>query len=518
MPNTLALIVLLGWPLVAALFFRKLPVPAALCWSIVGGYLLIPTRVEIDLPLLPALDKTLMPSLAAAVMCVIAAKAQNKARRQARQARTDRPEPRAAVGMRHRQTVPVPNMAFRHSRGGVAFKLLLLLVVATPFFTVLTNKEALYYGPTYLSGLRLYDSFSMVLEALVVVLPFLLARRYLATPQAHVTLMRVLCLAALAYSLLALFEIRMSPQLNRWVYGFFPSSFAQHIRNGGFRPLVFLEHGLRLGIFLSMAILSAVAVWRQTRAMPSVGYLLAVAWLFMTLVLSKNLGALGITFMLLPIAAFLGVRGQMLIAAGLAAVVLLYPMLRGSNLIPVENVYSLAQSVSEERAQSLKTRLDNEDALLEHASRKPLFGWGKWGRSRLFDPRSGRDISTTDGVWVIVIGTSGWFGYVGTFGLLTLPILLLGLRRKTLGLSLVSSGLALVLAADLVDLIPNSGLTPVTWLVAGALAGRYEVAPATGVGQEPQPNSRRAGARGVSSRRRSPRDLFQRDAREQRPL
>jgi len=71
---------------------------------------------------------------------------------------------------------------------------------------------------------------------------------------------------------------------------------------------------------------------------------------------------------------------------------------------------------------------------------------------------------------VITIGSYGWFGYLGQFGLLTAPILLLGLRRSDAGITPASAGLAVVLAANLMYLVPTPALSSVGWLAAGALA------------------------------------------------
>ena len=189
------------------------------------------------------------------------------------------------------------------------------------------------------------------------------------------------------------------------------------------------------------------------------------------LVSQQFAGGLSCFCLLAPVVALLSVRGQLLMAAVLAAVVLTYPMLRGAGLVPVGTVYSLAAMVSEERAGSLKFRFDNEEMLLARANEKPLAGWGGYGRSRVYDPDTGKDISVTDGTWVLAMGMSGWLGYLGSFGLLTLPVIVLFSRRGDGGHT-ATAGLCLVLAANLVDMIANATLTPLTWLIAGALAGR----------------------------------------------
>ena len=74
------------------------------------------------------------------------------------------------------------------------------------------------------------------------------------------------------------------------------------------------------------------------------------------------------------------------------------------------------------------------------------------------------------------VGVYGWVGYVAEFGLLTWPVIVLGRRRSGLGRpgpSFAAMALGLILCANLVDLIPNSGMSPLTWLVVGALVARW---------------------------------------------
>jgi hypothetical protein len=172
-----------------------------------------------------------------------------------------------------------------------------------------------------------------------------------------------------------------------------------------------------------------------------------------------------------PVVLFTPPRLQVLIAAVFGGIVLLYPMLRGADLVPTDSIHQAALSFNEQRAQSLKFRLDNEDMLLARANEKPLAGWGSWGRNRVYDPETGADLSVTDGIWVITIGSFGWLGYLAQFGMLTAPMILLA-RRRGMALAPVTAGLAVVAAVALIDLIPNATLTPVTWIVAGALAGQ----------------------------------------------
>ena len=49
------------------------------------------------------------------------------------------------------------------------------------------------------------------------------------------------------------------------------------------------------------------------------------------------------------------------------------------------------------------------------------------------------------------------------------------MNRSKYGMTVATSALCLALTANLLDLLPNSSLTPLTWLMAGAVAGRLEL-------------------------------------------
>jgi hypothetical protein len=265
----------------------------------------------------------------------------------------------------------------------------------------------------------------------------------------------------------------MSPQLNLMIYGFFPHDWQQHVRGDGFRPVVFLKHGLWLSLFLSGTVLASLGCLRISEDKRKL-YAGATIWLLVVLVLTKSLGTLIVAVFFIPFVYFCKVRTQLLAAAIIAGCVLTYPVLRGAGFVPIETVLSLAENIDPQRASSLRTRLKNEDALLEKALQRPLFGWGGWGRSRIFNEK-GQDVSISDGEWVITLGLGGWLRYLAQFGLLAAPLILLARRSGMLNLGLETSVLAIVLAGNLIDLIPNSGLTPITWLLAGALWGRLAV-------------------------------------------
>ncbi len=443
-PNIIAYCALFGWPLVVFVLFRLLPRPNAAIWSILAGYLLLPPNFGIDFALVPTIDKVLIPSVFTAIAAWLFKDKVND----------------AVIGSPRSVSKPLI--------------VLLLVFFLGPFLTAYNNTEPIVLPGIYIPGIRLYDVFGGINLLIITVLPYLIGRKLLAREELHSMLLRAFVWAGLVYSFLILIEVRLSPQLNTWVYGYFAHSFGQHIRNGGFRPIVFLNHGLWVGLFIATATLAAASMWKQSeRNLENLIWLLLTFWLFFILYLSKTLGAFILTGLFLPVVLFTSGRAQRLVAGAVAVAVLLYPVLRSADLVPIETVYEIALSIDEDRANSFKFRIDNEDALLARALEKPIAGWGLWGRSNIFDPETGENVSILDGAWIITLGSFGWLGYIAQFGMLCLPLLILA-RKHPQAVSLSTSGLCILLVVNLIDLIPNATLTPLTFLTAGSLMGFCE--------------------------------------------
>ena len=440
-PNPIAWLVLLSWPLVVYIFYRKMPPDRALIWTVLGAYLLLPPLLKIDLPVVPDVTKDSMPGLLGVVMAVFVLK--------------DRISfiPQSWIG-----------------RG------LLVVFVLSPFATVLTNGEPIPKGPReVIQGMRIYDSLAAIINQGIEILPFFLARRYLATPDAMRNMLVALVTAGLIYSVPMLIETQLSPQMNVWIYGYFQHDFWQTVRAGGYRPIVFLPHGLWVAFFAFMAVLAAAILFKigpgaRRPKQAAVGlYLLAMV------AACKSMGAIVYSVLLIPVVFFVPRKAQVMMAAAVALLVMTYPMLRGAHLIPMNEVTEFAARFSADRAASFQFRLDNEELLLDHAQRKILFGWGGYGRNMVYDEFTGKS-NIADGIWIITMGIYGWAGYVSQFGLLVLPLLLLG-REVWSQRSPVTpwvATLSLIFAANLLDLLPNGTLIPFSWLMAGALLGHAE--------------------------------------------
>jgi hypothetical protein len=441
-PNALAYLMLAVWPLVGYVLYTRLDPARALIWTLLGGYLVLPPIAAFNLPVVPDLDKYSIPSLVA-LACAI-------------------------VLLKDRIGVLTDNWI------GRAF---LLMFVISPFATVLSNPDPVPIVAGDLPGLRIYDSVAAVTNQAIALLPFFLARRYLATPQALRATMFALIAAGLVYSLPMLVESRLSPQINVWVYGFFQHDFFQTIRQGGYRPVVFLPHGLWVAFFALMCMIAAIVALREGPAPARPRQLIVALYLLAVLVICKSAGALVYGLALIPVLLIVGRRAQIMLAASLAVVVMVYPILRGAGLIPVDDIITYAGSISPERAYSLQFRFDNEDALLTRAQERPWFGWGGYGRNLILDPVTGQAWTIADGAWIIALGIYGWMGYIVQYGLLSLPLVLLAreaLVSRGALFSPFACGMALILAINMVDMLPNATLIPFTWLMAGALLGYAE--------------------------------------------
>ncbi len=448
MPNLFAYFMLAIWPVVTLVLFRQMPPARAFVMAMVAGYLLLPPApASFDFPLLPPLGKSAIPT--PSVLLALGLTGQWPA------------------GLMPRSTM---------------VRVLIAVFVLAPFLTYVTNREPVFFGPIGLPGMRPFEALALAVQNVPVVLVFLLARSLLTGSADNDTnaglrlIVLALFVGGLAYSLPMLVEVRLSPQINRWIYGYYQHDFAQTMRGGGFRPLVFLNHGLWAAFFAMMAVVAAVALWRNETSENRGLYLLAAGYLGAVLVLCKSLGALAYGLVLVPVTAFVQPRRQITIAVLLATLAVSYPLVRSAGLAPGNWLVGQAARISPERANSLQFRLDNEAILLERAREKPAFGWCIWGRNQIIDPASGTFATITDGRWIITLGVYGWLGYLAEFGLLFWPLVLLWrtARRPGAEMPALVGPVALILAINLIDLLPNATLTPLTWLIAGAILGTAE--------------------------------------------
>lgn len=329
------------------------------------------------------------------------------------------------------------------------------------------------------NGLGAYEGFSAVLENFLSYgVPYLLGRAYFADLLALRDLAVAVFLGGVAYVPLCLWEIRFSPQLHRLVYGFHQHSFVQTIRFGGYRPVVFMDHGLMVAMWMTAASLAGLSLWLtgSLRAVFGVPIRWVVAALVLTAVLCKSAGALA----LLACGTLVVVLARRFKTALPLVVLLLasptYLALRIAGRVAEEQVVGLARDASgAERSQSLQFRFWNEQLLLARALEKPVTGWGRWGRFLVVDAETGRSATIPDGLWIVALGEYGLVGLGAIAATLLLPVYLFLRRYRVERWSTPQLGpaaaLALILALYMIDNIANAMINPLYFLAAGALTG-----------------------------------------------
>lgn len=336
------------------------------------------------------------------------------------------------------------------------------------------------------NGLGLYDGFSSALSQTVTWgVPYFLGRIYLNNLIGLRQFAIGIFLGGLVYVPLCLYEIRMSPQLHRIVYGFFPHSFAQTIRYGGYRPQVFMEHGLMVGVWMMTATLIGIWLWqagiiKQIFGVPIKTLLIILG---ITFILSKSTGAylllaLGLT--ILFTAKYLRTAFPLML---LIVTIVVYLQMGITGNFTQERQAQVVSFVSEtinpDRAESLEFRFDNEHLLGEKARQRIVFGWGGWGRNRVYEENwRGElvDISVTDSLWIIAFGTNGIVGVASLFGTFLIPVFSFFWFRYPASTWFnpkvaPAAVLSVVLALYMLDCLLNAMINPIFALTCGGISG-----------------------------------------------
>lgn len=436
-PNFFASLALAAWfPLSFALFFWLRP-SVATAITVIVGRLFLPERIGFPLPIFPDLTKDTITILAAVLGCLFTA------RKQMAQAKPMR-----------------------------GIDLFILLLLAGDVGTVLTNPDPVFADP-YRPGLTNYDMATQICEDIVLVyLSFLVGRSMFRTGKQMRSMLYVLFGAAIVYTPFCFYEFKMGPQANILFYNFLQHDPAQAVRGGGFRPMVFLNHGLTLARFMLCAVMSGVLLLR-TRSLHW-AWVLVLGYLLLVFVLLKSTGAIVMGLVMLPLCAFASVRMQLRVAWVLALIVGVYPLLRGADLFPDKKLLEWASLISVDRADSMKIRFDNENDLLKKARKRLFFGWGTYGRQHVFDPETGEDLSITDGEWIVTMGMRGLTGYIVWYALYLIPIFVATRNARRIRgptIRLLLSGFALMTVVLAIDTIPNSAGSWPHFFFAGALHG-----------------------------------------------
>jgi hypothetical protein len=361
----------------------------------------------------------------------------------------------------------------RKSLLGFRFKtvdLPMLLWCTCPFLSSVANG---------IQGLGVYDGLSETMyQTITWGLPYFIARVYFSDREGLAVLAKTVFIGGLVYIPFCLFELKMSPQLHRLTYGYHQHNFLQTLRGDGFRPMVYMEHGLMTAMWMVSA--SFIGLWlARARALPerilSIPHLALIIPLLAVTLMMKSAGAFALLLIGLTVLYLSNKTKSALLVWVLLLVPPSYIVLRTGGIWNGENLSRLvAEKFSAERGQSLQFRFDNETILIDKAREGTLFGWGGWNRSRVYDD-DGRDVSITDGLWIITLGTRGMYGLTLLLLTVQLPMLLLLYRappaRWHTPAYAPAAVLAVILSLYMVDNLLNAMVNPIFMLFNGGLCG-----------------------------------------------
>ena len=243
-----------------------------------------------------------------------------------------------------------------------------------------------------------------------------------------------------------------------------------------------MSHGLVLAMFMTTVTLIAVWLW-QSKTITEIWGKPIIFWvgvLGVTFVLLKSSGAYGYLIyglVILFVAKWTRLNFPLILLMFLCVYYLYLGIIGTFSGAEVSDW--IAKNYSPERAESLQFRFENEELLRAKAQEKPLFGWGGFGRNRVYDyDWSGElvDVSVTDSYWIIVFGVNGIYGLV-TFTLALLnPVFIFAVFRYPAKTWLnpkvgPAAALSVSLVLFFMDSLLNVGFNPTFPLICGGLSG-----------------------------------------------
>jgi hypothetical protein len=345
------------------------------------------------------------------------------------------------------------------------------LICLSPLLSSIANGLGLYNG---MSGVLLYG--------IMFAIPYYLGRAYFGDPEILKDVLMAIFIGGLLYAPFCLFEMRMSPHLHKFIYGYHPHSFAQHIRQGGYRPMVFMNHGIMVAIWMSVAAIGGICLWLRghMKSMQSIPGWAWVVSLVLVAILCKSLFALA----LLLIGSSCVVLGNTLRTKYLlVAFLLMFPSYVVTRAVLDQNalpIIKLLEPLSASGASSMKARVMSEGPILRNLKKSPLFGWGSTAKLRpktdgrndfAIDESGKRYAIVVEAGWLRQLGLYGWAGFVPWMLLYLAPGILLFLylpREAWFGAEWsLLPGLVIMINVFLCDNLMNEMYSPIYVLLVG---------------------------------------------------
>lgn len=330
------------------------------------------------------------------------------------------------------------------------------------------------------AGYSVYEGISGILNQIVSWgVPYLIGRLYFSDVDGLRELAMGIFVGGLVYTPFVLYEARMSPQLHTLFYGFHQHQFAQARRGDGWRPTVFMQHGLAVAMFMGTAAVCGMWMWAAGKVrVVKVADIGVPTW-----ILAVGLFAVAATcrssYALLLMLAGSGTLfvsrwlNTKVVLAGMLMIAPLYVAARTVGGWDAQMLRDLAGMIGQDREGSLGVRLESEDVCWRFIQSSLLFGDGRMDRLMFREADGNRFVP--DAFWVIVLTKNGLFGVVAMFAFLLAPTaryLRMFPSRMLWGPKLAGATvLATVLVLYAMDNLLNAMVNPIYMLGAGGLVG-----------------------------------------------
>ncbi len=331
-----------------------------------------------------------------------------------------------------------------------------------------------------LNELGFWDGISSQMSNVIIWgLPYLIGRLYFNKISNQKLLMQGLIAFVIVYFPLILLESRIGAQLHVLVYASVGGSGSYETVDWfgplRYRPSGFLQTGLAVSMFVASGMIAGWSLWSigRQRKLGPMPQSIAVTLAIISNILCKTLG--GFTLAWTGIFALICVRHLRIriVIVALVMVAPAYVAMRTAGLWSVQNFADfIGENISEARAGSLGFRLRNEDILIDKALDRPVFGWGRFGRARVYDENE-KDISITDGLWIIEFGNYGLSGLIMMLAFQAVPVIVVLVktpRRMWNHPSFApTTAMAIIVCLNAIDNLPNAMYNPMFPLMMGAL-------------------------------------------------
>ncbi len=351
------------------------------------------------------------------------------------------------------------------------FDIPILIFLLTPIATSLSN------------GLGLWDGLSSSVGTIMIWgIPYMVGRIYFNELTRASELFHLVIVGGLIYVPFVLFEARMSPKLHDMVYGYTQHSWAQHIRYGGWRPKVFMQHGLMVALWMAITAIAAFWNWRiglHKKILGLPAFFVFAVLCIATLLCKSGNGLIILVIGCLSYLPFRLMRSTILLILLLLSLPVYMGVRSTATWDGVEALEILSMVVDDERTGSVRARMKQEDHFSEKALERPFLGWGGWKRSFPYNDKGRQMTRGVDALWVIIFGKNGYIGLAGLVLTVMTGSWLILRSYKTRRESLSGNdydfviALAVIPVLFMLDCLYNAMISPVYILISGSLVALY---------------------------------------------